>query len=148
MNEQAEAPHEPFHEPAPPSADFMLRILVKMARKGDESPVTLFVKGTVISGFLIGQRKYLEHFAALLTRGWDDDEAVAEIRDSFGLNEPETLPDDSEEDDDAAPPWFIHLRDAKVFSPGQPLAPENSLIWRGRLSEVDGYSHGIFQNTG
>lgn len=37
---------------------------------------------------------------------------------------------------------FIHLRDARVFSPGNAGLPGNGLLWRGRLSEVSGWSFG------
>ncbi|WP_433889664.1 hypothetical protein [Streptomyces sp. CA-111067] len=37
---------------------------------------------------------------------------------------------------------FIHLRDARVFQPGQSGIPGNGFYWRGRISEVSGWSFG------
>ncbi|TXS40181.1 hypothetical protein EAO75_34825 [Streptomyces sp. uw30] len=37
---------------------------------------------------------------------------------------------------------FIHLRGARVFQPGQSGLPGNGMYWRGRLSEVTGWSFG------
>lgn len=37
---------------------------------------------------------------------------------------------------------FIHLRDARVYQPGQSALPANGMYWRGRLSEVSGWSFG------
>ncbi|MEU6282093.1 hypothetical protein [Streptomyces sp. NPDC047028] len=37
---------------------------------------------------------------------------------------------------------FIHLRDARIFQPGQTGLPGNGMYWRGRLSEITGWSFG------
>ena len=36
----------------------------------------------------------------------------------------------------------IHLRDARVYAPGQPPLPTNGTLWRGRLSEISGWGIG------
>ena len=46
---------------------------------------------------------------------------------------------------DIDPTWFIHLRDARVFSPGGAGLPGNGMHWRGRLSEVSGWSFGLLE---
>jgi hypothetical protein len=38
---------------------------------------------------------------------------------------------------------YVHLREARVFSPGDPPLPGNGMYWRGRLSEVSGWSFGL-----
>lgn len=37
---------------------------------------------------------------------------------------------------------YIHLREAKVFQPGQSPIPANGMRWRGRLNEISGWSFG------
>jgi hypothetical protein len=39
------------------------------------------------------------------------------------------------------PIYFIHLRNAHIFAPGQPPIPTSphGTFWRGRLASVDGY---------
>ena len=37
---------------------------------------------------------------------------------------------------------FIHLREAQVFTPGSLPIPQEGMHWRGRLSEVDGWTFG------
>lgn len=39
-------------------------------------------------------------------------------------------------------PTFLHLRQARVFVPGQEGMPDNGMFWRGRLSEVTGWALG------
>jgi hypothetical protein len=39
-------------------------------------------------------------------------------------------------------PSFIHLKEARLFSAGQTLQPGNGILWRGRLSEVNGWCLG------
>ena len=42
--------------------DFFLELMLAMAEEGKEVPVTLNVKGLVISGFIISQKTYTESF--------------------------------------------------------------------------------------
>lgn len=37
---------------------------------------------------------------------------------------------------------FIHLREAKVFHPGQSPLPTNGMRWRGKLTDISGWSFG------
>jgi hypothetical protein len=41
-----------------------------------------------------------------------------------------------------APTSYIHLRNARIYTPGQPPLPANGMLWRGRLSEVSGWTLG------
>jgi len=43
------------------------------------------------------------------------------------------------------PTNFIHLREARVFSPRGTGLPGNGMHWRGRLSEVSGWSFGLLE---
>ncbi|WP_214367076.1 hypothetical protein [Pseudonocardia sp. H11422] len=45
------------------------------------------------------------------------------------------------------PTNFIHLREARVFSPGGAALPGNGMHWRGRLSEISGWSFGLLETA-
>jgi len=71
--------------------------------------------------------------------GWDED-GVREFKEGFGVfDEPK---EDKEEQ--VSGYEYIHLRDAKIYAPGQNPLPANGLLWRGRLSSVGGFSYGVF----
>jgi len=44
------------------------------------------------------------------------------------------------------PTAFIHLEDARVYTPGFPGIPDNGMLWRGRLHDVSGWSFGLFES--
>lgn len=125
------------------SADLQLQLLVSIANKGMAFPITLFVSGTIISGTLVGVRRWQEGFAEAFTTGWSE-EATASYREATGLNEPAPDPDK----DDKQPLdtlKYVHLMEARVFAPGVKPLPENGLLWRGKLSDVNGFSYGVFR---
>jgi len=125
------------------SNDSLLQLVASLTDKGIELPLTLFVNGTIISGILIGRKKYLDQFVSQFTTGWDD-ESVNILRDAFGLNE---NPEESEDAGEIDNIRFVHLRDAKVYSPGQEPLPANGLLWRGKIAEVNGFSYGMFSKA-
>lgn len=120
--------------------DSLLQLIVSASDKGNEFPLTLFVNGAIVSGILTGRRTYLNQFVSHFTTGWDEEDSNV-MREAFGLDaEPE------EEDESGIDTIrYIHLRDAKVFSPGQQPLPANGLLWRGKIAEVNGFSYGMFQ---
>lgn len=122
------------------AVDELLQLLVACAREGVALPMTLYVKGTIVSGKLIGQHRFLTQWVEQFS-SWMGDEARETMRNAFGLDEPE--PD--YKDMDASDIRFIHLEEAKVFTPGQNPLPSNGMLWRGRLTEVDGFSYGTFE---
>lgn len=129
--------------------DSLLKLLVKMANGGGSFPLTLLVGGHVVSGTLISKRTYLDAFVNDLTTGFSD-ESKNSIRASFGLDEAEISPGDDDEGDSGGPspdPAYVHLINAKVYSPGQAPMPTNGMTWRGRISEVAGFSYGTFASN-
>lgn len=48
---------------------------------------------------------------------------------------------------EADPVAFIHLRDARVFVPGQHAIPTSGMFWRGRLGLIVGWSYGVWSVT-
>jgi hypothetical protein len=103
------------------SNDMILVGLVHDANRGKlagPAAITLFVKGLIVSGEIVGIDEYM--------------------RLAF-QHEPEK-PDEAEIPHE---PHFIHLKDAKIFRGGDAgmiTAPGGSGVpWRGRLSSVDGF---------
>lgn len=99
--------------------------------------ITLTVGGTVICGTLKGRRPW-----------------VAEMVDAYG--EPASFAtqfgnlwakQDAEEDVPEMPTYaaFIHLVDAHILSGPSPIPSGAGLFWRGRLSEVSGWSLGLIE---
>jgi hypothetical protein len=128
--------------------DWHLQLLVEDANDfGMEVPITLFVSGAVVTGILTSGRVYFEQFADKFAAGWPA-EGRAEIRASMatpGEVYPLLLP--GEKSPRKRPAQFIHLRDAQLVSSPRNL-PSSGMLWRGRLTEVGGYSLGKLMPEG
>ncbi len=134
------------------SADWYLIEYIKFANKGMRFPVTLYCSGLLVSGILIGGREYFEQSALQVVESFSDTEVKEVINKwvkSFADIYPAASSDNDgdkpvDDDDDLAPPTYIHLMNAKVFTPGQVPIPggKEGLLWRGRLSSVDGFTWG------
>lgn len=149
----------PKHEGHQP--DWFLCQMVEWANRfGVELGVTLNVKGQVISGTLISGTRYFNALAEVF-RGDSEEDSIAGqlakmVQLHAGIYEPYDLallgPQNSASDvgdtgdgaiDLPPEPTFIHLRDARVFAPGQsPLPSNGGVLWRGRLGQIDGFSIG------
>jgi len=94
---------------------------------------------------MISGKKYFEELSDLMAQNskapGDVQAALSEAWKSYSViyEKPEDAPDDWQ------PPRvaYIHLRDARYFAPGQSPVPTNTgVLWRGKLTEVDGFSIG------
>jgi len=110
--------------------DGLLVGLIAMAG-GDaphEQDITLIVGGFLVSGFVVTHEKYMEHHQTMIM-------SEAALKEFCG----------QELDEDA--PNFIHLLDAKYFTPGQPPTPTNMNIYcRIALDSVQGFSLGKLES--
>jgi len=130
-------------EPNPALPDWYLQALVETVNGKDiEFPITLFVGGLIVSGQLTSGHKYFEGLGTQLTQffGGPSDDTTEIIRyftfpgDAYTRNEKGAK---------IPPPQYIHLREAKIFTPGQrPILAEGAW-WRGRLACVDGFHFGL-----
>lgn len=115
--------------------DWFLASLVGFAnRRIANIGVTLWVPGGIISGVIISHSDYLEEFKRLVLQGVP----AADVEAA----EPESQPEAEERS--AAEPQFINLRNATITLDGQQVI--RGLLWRGRLSEVGGFSLGQLDN--
>lgn len=149
--------------------DWFLDQIVEWANRfGIEVGLTLSVNGMLVSGQMISGRNF---FLELATEFRGDREEGSMIHTLAGLiernkdvyepfdltlaedkpadaqpSDTEVKADDNVDDDgDSAPPppSYIHLRNAKIFTPGQSAIPGNrGMLWRGRISEISGFSIG------
>lgn len=120
--------------------DWFLQSLVSMANNGVEVGVTLQVSGLLVSGVLAGGKAYFEGFAEDFSSGLNDPETAKSVRDSFAKYG-EIY---KNEGDDAPPlPQYIHLKNARFFNTsGNPIPGNKGVWWRGRISEVAGFTLG------
>lgn len=132
-------------EPVNPPVDHFLASLVSMCNSGTfEAPVTLLTGGVIVSGMVVSGKKYFDNFADTFSKGFNgfDAESVEVIRKSFAQHGDvyERKPAEGE------PPLntvYVHLRDAKYFSPTGEAIPTGRGAWfRGRLAAVSGFHLG------
>ncbi|MCC6616628.1 MAG: hypothetical protein IT320_24355 [Anaerolineae bacterium] len=149
--------------------DFLLGLLVSfLANKlNAEFGITLMVRGTVMTGTLVGERAYLgrmnELFKTIARSSLMDpsDEDLNALEEAFGFEDmaediyprDEVNEDEDEDveadknasDDMSFPPIrYLHLRDPYILYPGAAMSfTESPLpILRLRLTEVDGWLPG------
>jgi hypothetical protein len=137
---------ETMMERDPMQPDWYLQSLVSIVNGNNgEFPVTLYVKGLMISGNLVSGHKYFAGLRAQLTQFFGGESE--KIRETVAyLTEPgESFLDETNEFKDF--PQYVHLRGAMTLTPGQKAIPSGEGgWWRGRLANVDGFHFGLFSS--
>jgi len=140
--------------------DIVLAFLVDLINRipGTEASVTLTVGGVLFSGLLISGRSYFEYLGEDVAGDGTDEwrTAFAQFFARFADIYPEATPatvgadeaEASDQADDAAgsdevQTVYVHMRAVSVHTPGSEGTLDQGL-WRGRLSQVDGWSMGTF----
>lgn len=128
--------------------DWLLEILVTMANSGLSIPVTLFVKGSVVTGDLISLKDYFSGIGKQFGAGAESNEA------STFSHKMETMFEDlgvqlmaqNIQPSDANPAdreevFYLHIRNARFLSGDGQFVPNNheGILWRGKISEIDGW---------
>ncbi len=129
----------------PQSEDWLLGQIVSVLINGGlQIPVTLTIGGSIVTGTMISGYAYFEELAKTFESA---PTTIPSLRDSIaGLMRGYTAiyPDNPAKE--SGPDPFIHLKNAEFWAPGQsPLAAGKEVLWRGRLSSVDGFSIGRFE---
>jgi hypothetical protein len=126
--------------------DWFLADLIRVfAQSGVEFPLTLSVGGAMISGRLVSGKRYFEGVAEVMSSGRTNNEEVRKLlvrmlEQNVRIYE---RPEDAPEGWVPPEPGFIHLMDARVFTPGRQPLPENQgVLWRGKLNAIDGFWFG------
>ena len=128
--------------------------------------VTLFVKGTVLSGTLVSEREYLQKLTEVFQSAAkqsmnpssaEEAEIIEDIFDFTKLRESNMFedtdddenddPKEEEEDEDLmVPPYirYLHIKDFSVLTPNPPITFSSSTfpILRLRLTAIDGWMLG------
>ena len=122
------------------SVDWYLQTLVSITNtQGMEFGITLLVEGIIVSGILIGGKKYFETFAEEFADAYPGD---AETKEMFrdAIASAAGIYERKENGEDVTPPQFIHLANARCFSPDGKLLPTNrGILWRGKINAVSGF---------
>lgn len=119
--------------------DWFLQKLVNMVNYGKWSfGITLNVGGFLVSGNLIGGKEYFEGFSdefAGALKGLDGADEVKNVLSKNG--------DIYTSGEDMSLPSYVHIKGARFFNTnGNPIPGNRGVWWRGRISEVDGFSLG------
>ncbi|WP_422097492.1 hypothetical protein [Variovorax sp.] len=113
-----------------------------------ELPITLAINGMLISGRIISSHAYFDGMAETIAAslfGNDESPTRAVLVESISSlpgdrNDPEIKEVDSLH--------FIHLRNVRFMdAAGQMLNLNGAPLWRGRLTEVAGWSFGAFEKS-
>lgn len=118
-------------EQIPQGYDIILETLMNMARMNMPTPITVHSGGVIITGMLISEAEYLKEFAEgkileAMKRRVESDERLKAMAEQAT--------------DDPTEREFLHIKDAKfIFPNGRPFPQGTSLMWRGRVSSIDGY---------
>ena len=131
------------------SRDWFLKFnLENVIPRGVEFDVTLTVGGSIISGVLISGKTYFEELAVMMEENsngaGDLSKTLADLWRPNGAVYAFEKPDDAPEDWSPPSIGYIHLRNARYFLSGQPIPSAPGMLWRGKLSSVDGFSIGSF----
>lgn len=125
-----------------PLKDWFLQFLVNLANRNRfELDITLTVGGILISGTLVGVRQYFDDLSTYFASPFTSGRHSEEIKDTFKkIGEQCTCVSSTEQTET---PSYIHLRNVDFFNGQGKLLPGNEgKWWRGRLSEVQGFTPG------
>ena len=133
-----------------PKEDFFLQTLVNIVNTFPFSlSIMLNVGGFLISGELFSGKEYFEKFGTQFVSGFKElgmpKSTQEEIRKAFAEHgavydkKPEEIED----------PAYIHLKDARFFgATGNSIPDYQGVLWRGRISEVQGFVLGSLRKEG
>jgi len=111
-----------------------------------ELPVILAIGGAVVSGRLIGPRRYFQEFGAEIAKNLNasEEQRQALQRGYMDLAEKNDESLRRRVAEDSSPLQFFYLRDAR-FIGGVALSSAEGLLWRGRVASIDGWSVADFR---
>jgi len=111
--------------------------------------ITLNVGGFLVSGNLFGGKGYFEKFGTDFAAIFQDiklpkaqqeklKKDIAEYGSIYNKNQKSMDP--------INPPAYIHLQNAKFFTTtGKPMPHNRTVLWRGRIAEIQGFFFGILK---
>lgn len=123
-----------------PEKDSILEFFVQASNKHDFSiDITLNVNGAVISGRMVSAKEYFEALSESIQDGGEVAKKLSEQLATAG---------EEFEKRDNAEAHFIHLKNTKIYNGDtDPTPSKGKVIWRGKLSEIDGFFLGKITNS-
>jgi uncharacterized protein with NRDE domain len=126
--------------------DYFLQSLVTIVNLSDSKiPITIHTSGFLVSGYLIGGRNYFEQFADDFTNLASTEEQANLLKDAILENT--KLYSEERIDSSNQLPTFIHLSTAKFYDASGNSIPAPGMLWRGRISQVIGFTLGIMTQS-
>lgn len=125
-----------------PVKDWFLQFLVNMANKNEfELELTLTVGGFLITGTLASVRQYFDELGAYFASPFASGTNSEEIMKTFKkIGDQCSCVSPSEQTET---PSYIHLKNARYHdAQGRSIPESQGHWWRGRISEVQGFSPG------
>lgn len=128
---------------------FLESTIRNLVNQGIEISITLTVGGAYVTGLLTSGKRYFEELGQTLanaSRAPDDTAAV--LGEAWkGYTALYERPADAPDDWQPPPVAFVHLRNARYIAPGQqPMPGKGHMLWRGKLSSIDGFSLGTIDH--
>lgn len=117
--------------------DWFLSEMVELANAGIEAPVTLTIGGSVLSGKLISGEQYFRNYGSTFTSTIKDLDLRKNLTEKFESYAVEYANDTAEKSE--RPLRFIHLKDAKWHHLSGTMPNGDGVLWRGKISCVDGF---------
>ncbi|WP_338786975.1 gas vesicle accessory protein GvpU [Metabacillus sp. FJAT-53654] len=120
----------------------VLMFLNLVEEDGIEVEVTLSVRGTIVSGTLIGASAYYEGITESSKKLTDTtmskiiSKKFGDLKDAYAKQKQ----DEADQESDENTLTFIHLKDAKYLNTSSQPIPSSGTWWRGRISSIDGFS--------
>jgi hypothetical protein len=126
--------------------DWLLQKLVCNVDINDglEIGITLQVSGMLVSGSLTGGKEYYKEFTRFHSGCFSDPSVSSKVAADFGSHAGIFENDPASITDDFFLPQFIHLKNAKfINTSGRPISSNSGILWRGKISSVDGFFLGV-----
>ncbi|WP_085505840.1 gas vesicle accessory protein GvpU [Thalassobacillus devorans] len=114
------------------SNDDVLSMYVKAANKHDFNlAITLNVNGALVTGTTISAQSYFDKISESFEDGNDVAQSLSDQLRSASETAEKSSSDEAQ---------FIHLKEAQVYcGDSNPTPSKGKFLWRGKLSEVDGF---------
>lgn len=138
-NQELSVNQEVTERDPPRDQDMFLTRLVEYSFAGLEIPVTLWVKGRLVTGILTSGKNFFEH--ALISLNLDGEQSEGSNGEIMAQEFGEWVELYSNPREHA--PEWLHLKGAKtVREDGRMIPYEGGLFWRGRIAAIDGFCLG------
>ncbi|WP_295550918.1 hypothetical protein [uncultured Stenotrophomonas sp.] len=148
MNEKddVQQDHVQFDDQPQIEIDTFLRNLVMFSMNGVSVDVSLTVNGIIVCGQIASGREYFESVMSDFDRALESEDLKLAMWPLFESYRDRYLPENRTDDFDVT---YIHLKDATFHSPsgavGIPNGNAPKKMWRGKLSQVSGFTLGRFK---